>query len=215
MSKSRRICEFCKIEFMAYDKEIRRGWARFCSKSCKSKAFPPMKKDIIRPMNSKCSLCKKEFYKSDYKKSLSKSGHVFCGKTCKNQAQRIGGVEGMLPSQYGSIGRATKGELINSSSANWNNKVRSDARRVYNTSSSPKHCVYCGYDTHYEVCHIRAVSDFPPEALVSDINALSNLVALCPNHHWEFDNGKLQWSDIVMKMSEITAEELEDLVFEE
>jgi hypothetical protein len=41
------------------------------------------------------------------------------------------------------------------------------------------------------VCHRRDVADFPDTATVREINALSNLVGLCPTHHWEFDNGCL------------------------
>lgn len=29
---------------------------------------------------------------------------------------------------------------------------------------------------------------FDDEALVKEINDIENLVPLCPNHHWEFDN---------------------------
>ena len=49
----------------------------------------------------------------------------------------------------------------------------------------------CGYDAHYEVCHIRPITDFQPPDFVAQVNELSNLMALCPNHHWEFDHGKL------------------------
>ena len=48
-----------------------------------------------------------------------------------------------------------------------------------------------GYDKHYEVCHIKAVSDFSEDTPITVINHIDNLVALCPNHHWEFDNGLL------------------------
>lgn len=54
----------------------------------------------------------------------------------------------------------------------------------------PKVCVECGYSKHVEVCHVRAVKDFPPDARLSEINASSNLVLLCPNCHWEHDNLK-------------------------
>ncbi len=55
-------------------------------------------------------------------------------------------------------------------------------------------CSECGYDPHVEVCHVRAVTDFPPEATLDEINATSNLVMLCPNHHWEFDRGRLPFN---------------------
>lgn len=53
-------------------------------------------------------------------------------------------------------------------------------------------CKVCGYSLHVEVCHIRKIASFPADTLISEINALENLIVLCPNHHWEFDNGHLQ-----------------------
>ena len=50
-----------------------------------------------------------------------------------------------------------------------------------------KTCTICGYDKYYEVCHIKSVSDFSDDSLISEINSLDNLVALCPNHHKEYD----------------------------
>lgn len=44
---------------------------------------------------------------------------------------------------------------------------------------------------HVEIAHIRAVADFSDEDLLSEINHPDNLVGLCPNHHWEYDNGLL------------------------
>ncbi len=60
-----------------------------------------------------------------------------------------------------------------------------------------KSCRNCGYDKHFEVCHIKSVSDFTDSTLISEINNPDNLIPLCPNCHWEFDNGKLQVSSIV------------------
>ena len=37
-----------------------------------------------------------------------------------------------------------------------------------------------------------AVSDFDDSALISEINSKDNLIALCPNHHWEYDHGLLK-----------------------
>jgi len=49
----------------------------------------------------------------------------------------------------------------------------------------------CGYSNHVEVCHIKSVSDFDGDELMRNINSIDNLIGLCPNHHWEFDNGKI------------------------
>ena len=46
----------------------------------------------------------------------------------------------------------------------------------------------CGYDNHIEVAHIKPISSFDDNTKLSEINHKNNIVALCPNHHWEFDN---------------------------
>ncbi len=74
--------------------------------------------------------------------------------------------------------------------------VRSHARKVFAESGKPRQCAVCGYSTHVEICHIRDISTFPMETLASEINALTNLVALCPNHHWELDRGLIQMGPV-------------------
>lgn len=71
-------------------------------------------------------------------------------------------------------------------------RIRDIARRVYRRSDKPKACMNCGYDKHYEVCHIQAIESFEPTASIADINNISNLVGLCPNCHWELDHYLLQ-----------------------
>ena len=70
-------------------------------------------------------------------------------------------------------------------------QIRSLARVAYRKSNRPKACAVCGYETHYEVCHIKPINAFLLTDFVADVNELTNLVALCPNHHWEFDHGIL------------------------
>jgi HNH endonuclease len=48
----------------------------------------------------------------------------------------------------------------------------------------------CGYSKHVEICHIKEVKSFPDDAKIKEINDPSNLLYLCPNCHWEFDNSK-------------------------
>jgi predicted restriction endonuclease len=85
-----------------------------------------------------------------------------------------------------------KGETFNFHS-NWQSartSIRKHAVYVFNNSSKPKVCIRCGYDKHIEVCHIKSVSEFNDETSILEINNINNLMALCPNHHWEFDNLK-------------------------
>ena len=70
-------------------------------------------------------------------------------------------------------------------------RIRNLARNAYLKSDKPKECVICGYDKHFHVCHIKPISSSTEDAPVSTINNLNNLIALCPNHHWELDNGTL------------------------
>lgn len=94
------------------------------------------------------------------------------------------------------VNQRTKGELF-SNLKNWQtarSAIRKDAQNIFNKSNKPKCCAICGYDKHIEVAHIKAVSDFENTTLVSEINNIDNLIALCPNHHWEYDNGLLKLS---------------------
>jgi len=54
----------------------------------------------------------------------------------------------------------------------------------------------CGYEKHTEFCHITAISDFDKDTKLSVVNGEANLVILCPNCHWEFDNGLLSLQEI-------------------
>ncbi|MCI0560173.1 MAG: HNH endonuclease, partial [Nitrososphaera sp.] len=90
------------------------------------------------------------------------------------------------------LAERTKGQLFGRGT--WHlaaSSIRTHARKVYYASGGARCCFVCGYDRYIEVCHIRDVSDFPDEALISEINSVNNLVGLCPNHHRELDKGFL------------------------
>ncbi len=91
----------------------------------------------------------------------------------------------------------TKGELFGNRK-NWQSArtaIRKLADIVFQNSNKPKECAICSYNKHIEIAHIKGVSEFSDDSLVSEINDINNLVALCPNHHWEFDNNKLSEED--------------------
>jgi 5-methylcytosine-specific restriction endonuclease McrA len=70
-------------------------------------------------------------------------------------------------------------------------RLRQHARRHY-LAVRPYQCVRCGYDKHIEVCHKRPLTTFSLDTPIAIVNAIDNLVGLCPNCHWEFDHGLLQ-----------------------
>ena len=92
----------------------------------------------------------------------------------------------------------TKGEVFQKYT-NWQNarsQIQKHARRRYRLTSESLECAVCRYDLHVEICHVIPVSQWPDQTPISVINDTSNMVALCPNHHWEFDNGVLVLSDL-------------------
>lgn len=102
------------------------------------------------------------------------------------------GISHTLEVQNG-VGNKTKGELFKLRK-NWqsaSSSIRKDARSRYWSLQPDRCCAICGYTHHTEVAHIIPVSDFNDDTLISEINSISNLIGLCPNHHWELDNGIL------------------------
>ena len=88
----------------------------------------------------------------------------------------------------------TKGELFGNRK-NWQSArtaIRKLAAFVYFSENRNPCCKICGYNKHVEVAHIKAVSEFPDSSTIGEIDSIDNLVGLCPNHHWEYDNGLLE-----------------------
>ncbi len=70
--------------------------------------------------------------------------------------------------------------------------VRNRAKTSVKNLENFKKCYNCGYDKHVEICHIKSIASYDYSSLISVINDISNLVALCPNCHWELDHNNLQ-----------------------
>lgn len=72
-----------------------------------------------------------------------------------------------------------------------NSRIRELARTKYYKTHPQLKCEICGYAKHVEVHHIKGISTFSDETPVSVINDDSNLIGLCPNHHWEIEHNLL------------------------
>jgi len=70
--------------------------------------------------------------------------------------------------------------------------VRSHARSVAKKNNLGSKCQICGYDTYIECCHKKPVSSFSLNTKLEVVNAPTNLIILCPNHHKEHDLGLLK-----------------------
>ena len=89
-----------------------------------------------------------------------------------------------------SIQTLSKGEALTTDTQRYR-RIRSNARIVAKAEGLLEKCVVCGYSLYVECAHVKSVESFSAESLVSEINHPKNLVGLCKNHHWEYDQGIL------------------------
>jgi hypothetical protein len=95
------------------------------------------------------------------------------------------------PTKPKDFSHATIAEIRSRALYQANAWIRKLARRAYANASKPMFCYRCGYSKHVEICHVQPIQDFPDDTQMSVVNSPDNLVALCPNCHWEFDHGLL------------------------
>lgn len=156
MAQTKINCLNCDEEVYIENKEIARGFGKFCSRKCsgeyKSKNVKP------KTPNVECALCHKAFYKNLSKRSASKSGLYFCSRKCKDDAQCIGGIKNIMPAHYGT--------------------TRTDYRlSVFKVLGKPKVCERCGYDKNEAAIIVHHKDRNRGN------NNISNLEVLCCNCH--------------------------------
>lgn len=156
-------CEVCNIEFNRSKTEVNRSKTKrfFCSRRC-STTFNnkiPKRKRVHR----ECPVCQKSLRNN--------------AKYCQSHRR-----------PYKLSDTTTISELTQSAKYQKSAYLRNHARRVYKRSGKPLACFVCDYSNHIEVCHIKPIASFPDTATLGEVNCIDNLVALCPNHHWELDN---------------------------
>ncbi len=121
-----------------------------------------------------------------------------CGSAIPNHKKRRRCVDcrwllKTVSGDYVSLGKATKSMLL-CKGGDHHNRIRDHARRMAEKSGVLEECFICGYRFHVECAHVKPLKDFGGDELISEINSAQNLVGLCPNHHWELDNGILDLS---------------------
>ncbi len=166
-------CAFCKKEFVSYFSHGK--WIEHCGRSCtnKNRTFVKVRKNAKRirsycecgsPISGYKSKFCKDCYQEKLKKNLVEKGNTISVGDVLKKTEKYKSLHRYQP-------------------------IRNDAIRILKISGLKEECKVCGYSTHVEVCHIKGIADFTKESLLSEVNDLSNLVYLCPNHHWELDNG--------------------------
>ena len=204
------LCKFCNRPILApYGKKLRETKIKkFCSHSCAAKfnnQGVARNKQGPKSIINECSddAIIEAFNSSDNITEFSKKLGYKCkidvdNYSVSNKLQELNlNIEDLK--NIVDISNLTKGQLFDRYKQ-WQtarSAIAKMARQIFNNSTKSKRCAICGYDKHYEVAHIKAVSDFDDDVLISEINDINNLIALCPNHHWEHDNNVLNISDFI------------------
>jgi hypothetical protein len=166
-----RNCDECQRPYEAEPRYLNRGQGLFCSKEC-SANFNGRKRVIVKIPNTTCAYCEIKFYLSPSKLKISKSGLHFCCRAHKDQAQRIGGIEAIMPPHYGTSNSPVP-------------PYRDKAFREL-----PNYCAVCGWNDYLSVLEVNH------KDLDRSNNDISNLEILCPTHHQVFHylDGSGKWS---------------------
>ena len=172
-------CKYCNsiIKLNDGDKLTNIKRKTFCNRSC-SASFN--NKNVSRKLHNECKSCGKQIDRSI----------TFCSHKCNLD----------FLFENGKVSNTTKDDLFNGA-VNWQSArstIVKHANSSFDRSNKKRKCIVCGYDNIINVSHIKAVKDFHGDSLIKEINHPDNLIALCPNHHWEFDNGILLLGDRVI-----------------
>ena len=154
-------CLKCKTNFFKKVSEISVSPNHFCSRSCSTSYNNTV--SAKRVVSGKCKKCE----------TPVSAKYVYC-KECRSS--RL-------------FENRTIAEVVClSNKASRYCRIREHARKLYQHINA---CEACGYQKHVEICHIKPLSSYKVTALVSEVNDKSNIAVLCPNCHWELDNGLL------------------------
>lgn len=209
-------CENCSNEFSFQKKQYtsdlkhKNTYRTTCSFKC-FKKLQTSSKIII----TNCKTCNKEIAKHEKEISESKSGNVFCSKSCAakynntitktkytnkicincnklykpTRSKDSDNCSQLCLMEYGMKSKKLTA-IIKRKGANRFDSIRANARLYTKYFYLPK-CALCNYDKHFEVCHVIPIKDFIGDYSVYEINNKDNLIHLCPNCHWEFDHNKI------------------------
>jgi 5-methylcytosine-specific restriction endonuclease McrA len=149
---------------------------KFCNKSCA--ASYNNKKSPKRKKTSKVGIC------------------IICGKQSDDRRKYCQSCKSEHDPNYTDWSKLTLLDLQNKRKYQINSRIRELARRKFwkEKDIDTYSCPNCGYKLHIEVCHIVPINSFSEDTKVTEINSSDNLIGLCKNCHWEFDNGLLDIS---------------------
>jgi hypothetical protein len=84
-----------------------------------------------------------------------------------------------------------KSKSIKGKHPSWKSSHVRILNRSWNSILSLFPCQGCNYSKHVELCHIKPITSFDENTELGVVNDPENILVLCRNCHWEFDNNQL------------------------
>lgn len=157
----------------------------YCSSSCACRANRP--KRVMAPRQ--CKRCGETFMRRDTNQSKTNC------PACRRKRRPF-------DITLGKLDRWANGKDRHPS---WrHSQVREAARRQHKELLT-RPCPSCGYDRHVELCHLKAITSFSKETLMSEVNDISNVLPLCRNCHWELDHYQMSESRLAEAKAKMIA----------
>jgi hypothetical protein len=183
VTKKEVTCKACNKIFLKQPAQISEN--NFCSRSCAAK-INNQGVQRNKPKKKSCAVCSTVF-----ETNKNHSSRTCCEKCFENY--------GSAKKPY--LRELTISELQSKVSVagkhpSWASSNIRNLNRSWNKALLDLGCQNCGYSKHIELCHIKAVSDFSKDTQLSIVNHPDNILVLCRNCHWEFDNKLLSLDDI-------------------
>lgn len=176
------ICHSCGNQCFRYATEIKKSITKrfFCSKTCAA-TFNNKVAVKRKPKEKHCVDCNVLF--------CGRKSKIRCTECLKIYKTSIKYKEMTIEDCINKL--SVKGKH-----ASWKHTYVRIFNRTWNKDLRNLPCQNCNYSHHVELAHIKAVSSFEPATKLSVVNSPDNIFVLCPNCHWEFDNGLLDSSNI-------------------
>jgi hypothetical protein len=154
-------CDECGSPMQVKPCILKRGHGKYCSITCHGRGTTKIRlaKKISKTPNVTCAYCSAPFFVTSTRVSRSKSGLFFCCKSHKNASQRIGGIEAIQPSHYGT------------------STIIPYRKKAFDTY--PHRCDVCGYDKYMSVLQVHHRDRDRSN------NDVANLQIVCPTCHVE------------------------------
>ena len=184
-------CGTCDKEIIKTQREINgsKSGKTFCSRSCAAKNNN-LGVQHNKPIERTCAHC-------NIKYRCSKNNRIvlLCEKCSNTFRDRTDFYKAITYEQY------LEEASIKNKHPSWKSShIRAFCKR-WNKDLTILPCQVCNYDTHIELCHIKPISSFNDTATLGEINSPKNILVLCRNHHWEFDNKVIKLKDIPKRKS--------------